>query len=162
MPYNLPLLSFFYGWQLKINEYYNLMMKISLKVDYACRVLAQLARYYGNHKLVHLEHLASAEEIPANYLVQILNDLRNGGLISSRRGKRGGYSLAQAPEDISLYDIIQVMDGELLNVNMSGKGESGPQMAKVWAELSRMLESKTREFTLELLLRSDSKGMYYI
>ncbi len=137
-------------------------MKISLKVDYACRVLTQLARFYGSDKPTHLDWLANAEDVPANYLVQILNDLRNGGLINSRRGKNGGYTLAQAPEDISLYDIIRVIDGELLDVSMTGKGESGPQVAKVWEEIARMLESKTREYTLDLLLRSETKKMYYI
>ncbi len=137
-------------------------MKISLKVDYACRVLTQLARLYGNNKPTHMDVLANAEDVPANYLVQILNDLRNGGLINSRRGKKGGYTLAQAPEDISLYDIIRVIDGELLEVNMSGNGESGPQVAKVWTEISRMLESKTREYTLDLLLRSETREMYHI
>ena len=137
-------------------------MKISLKVDYACRVLTQLARSYGSNKPTNLDWLASVEDVPANYLVQILNDLRNGGLINSRRGKKGGYTLAQAPEDISLYDIILVIDGELLDVRMTGKGESGPQVAKVWAEIARMLESKTREYTLDILLRSETRKMYYI
>lgn len=137
-------------------------MKISLKVDYACRVLTQLARFYGSNKRTHLNWLASAEDVPANYLVQILNDLRNGGLINSRRGKQGGYTLAMAPEDISIYDIIRIIDGELLEVRFTGNGESGPQVARVWKEISRMLESKTREYTLDLLLRSETREMYHI
>ena len=45
---------------------------------------------------------------------------------------------------------------------MTGKGESGPHVAKVWAEIARVLESKTREYTLDVLLRSETRGMYYI
>ena len=70
-------------------------MKLSVKVDYACRVLAQLARTYGTDELAHIEELAQVEAVPANYLVQILSELRNGGLILSRRGKQGGYALAR-------------------------------------------------------------------
>ena len=65
-------------------------MKLSHKLEYACRVLAQLARTHGQEKLAHIDELAEAEKIPANYLVQILNELRNAGLIISKRGKQGG------------------------------------------------------------------------
>ena len=71
-------------------------MKLSHKLEYACRVLAQLGLTYGQGKLAHIETLASAEAIPANYLVQILNELRGAGLIVSKRGKQGGYALARS------------------------------------------------------------------
>ena len=58
-------------------------MKISRKLEYACRVLAQLGRHQGVGSLVHIDLLAQAESIPSNYLVQILNELRTSGLISS-------------------------------------------------------------------------------
>ena len=81
-------------------------LKLSLKVEYACRVLAQLSRSYGSRSFSRIDELAELEEIPANYLVQILNDLRNGGLIISRRGKLGGYRLAKPPAQITLFDIV--------------------------------------------------------
>ena len=64
-------------------------MKISLKVEYACRVLGQLARAYGKPQLAHIEALAKAEAVPANYLVQILNELRNGGVDRKSTGQTG-------------------------------------------------------------------------
>ena len=73
-------------------------MKLSVKVEYACRVLAQLARLHGCGELAHIEKLAKTEAVPANYLVQILSELRGGNLIVSRRGKQGGYALARAPD----------------------------------------------------------------
>ena len=80
----------------------NLMaVKLSHNLEYACRVLAQLARTHGQEKLAHIDELAEAEKIPANYLVQILNELRNAGLIVSKRGKQGGYALARAPERVA-------------------------------------------------------------
>ena len=86
-------------------------MKLSVKVDYACRVLAQIARLYGTAELAHVETLAKAEAVPANFLAQILSELRDGGLITSRRGKQGGYALARPPEEISLYDIVTLVEG---------------------------------------------------
>jgi Rrf2 family protein len=80
-------------------------VKISVKVDYACRVMAELARLHGSGELAQIEQLAKAEAVPANFLAQILLKLRDHGLITSRRGNQGGYTLARAPEEISLHDI---------------------------------------------------------
>lgn len=137
-------------------------VKLSLKVEYACRVLAQLSRTYGNKQFSHIEELAGQEEIPANYLVQILNELRNGGLINSRRGKQGGYSLAKAPSDISLFDIVSVIDGELLGINLDSGGCSGVKVQEVWLEVVAALKEKTMSYSLESFLPAESDDMYYI
>ncbi len=137
-------------------------MKLSLKVEYACRVLAQLARSQGNQQLSHIEDLAKAEQIPANYLVQILNELRNGGVIISRRGKLGGYALAKKPEDITLYEVIRVIEGEVLEMNFTGNGQSGLRVSQVWEEIARNLEANMHEYTLQDFLQPDSEAMYYI
>ncbi len=137
-------------------------MKISLKVEYACRVLAQLGRRYGTGQLAHIDELAEAEEVPANYLVQILNELRNGGLINSRRGKQGGYALAFRPADITLYQIIRVVDSEILDGRLSEAGQSGPRLARVWGNLSAKFEAFLKATTLEHLMARDGAEMYYI
>lgn len=137
-------------------------MKLSLKVEYACRVLAQLSRSYGSRPFSRIDELAEQEEIPANYLVQILSDLRNGGLIISRRGKQGGYRLAKPPTEITLFDIISVMEGELLGVNLEPGGWSGQGVSKVWAEVVEALSEKTKSYTLESFLPEESEDMYYI
>jgi Rrf2 family transcriptional regulator, cysteine metabolism repressor len=91
-------------------------MKLSVKVDYACRVLAQLGRMHDTDELAHIEELARIEGVPANYLVQILSELRNGGVITSRRGKQGGYALARAPEAITLWEVVRLIEGDVLEV----------------------------------------------
>ncbi len=136
-------------------------VKISLKVEYACRVLAQLAGTYGRSELPHVEELARAEEIPSNYLVQILNELRSGGLIVSRRGKQGGYALSRRPEEITLYDIITAIDGEVLAISGDSKGASGDRVSRAWAEIAAALEQHTKVVTLENFV-ADSRPMYYI
>jgi len=137
-------------------------VKLSLKVEYACRVLAQLSRTYGNQKFSHIDELAQQEEIPANYLVQILNELRNGGLINSRRGKQGGYSLAKAPSEVTLYEIVTAIDGELLGINLGDTGYSGAKVEQVWREVVESLKEKTMSYTLESFLPEESEDMYYI
>lgn len=137
-------------------------MKLSVKVEYACRVLAHLASRYGSQELLHIEDLAQSEEVPANYLVQILGELRNGGLIVSRRGKQGGYSLARSPETITIYDIVVVIEGDLIELNAKPAGRSGGRVAEVWADIREALEVKTRSYTLDALVTDGDERMYYI
>jgi Rrf2 family transcriptional regulator, cysteine metabolism repressor len=137
-------------------------VKLSVKVDYACRVLTQLARSYGTDELAHIEELARIESVPANYLVQILSELRNGGLIISRRGKQGGYALARPPEQITLYDIVKLIEGELLELNGAVEGQSGRRVNQIWRDVRAALEVKCRSYTLDKLLAKSGEDMYYI
>ena len=137
-------------------------MKLSVKVDYACRVLVQLARRHGAAELAHIEDLAQAEAVPANYLVQILGELRNGGLITSRRGKQGGYALARPTADISLLDIVTLIEGDVLELGGAVEGASGKRVAQAWREVRSMMEAKCREITLEKLAARAGEDMYYI
>lgn len=137
-------------------------MKLSVKVHYACRVLAQLARHYGEERLAHIDELAEIEAVPANYLVQILSELRNGGLITSRRGKRGGYLLALPPEKITLYEIVKLIEGDHLELAGNADGQSGKRVEQVWLEIREALEIKYRSYTLDMLVPRGPGEMYYI
>ena len=137
-------------------------MKLSVKVDYACRVLAQLARQHGSADLAHIEALARVEAVPANYLVQILSELRNGGLITSRRGKQGGYALAREPEKITLLDIVEVIEGELLEITSAGPGQSAKHVNRIWNDVRVAFEAKVRSYTLDQLVAKNPDQMYYI
>ncbi|MFH1279464.1 MAG: Rrf2 family transcriptional regulator [Candidatus Eisenbacteria bacterium] len=87
-------------------------MKLSSKSLYALRVLPHLAEAYGK-KPLSVAHLARTEDLPAKYLEQILSTLKKQGLLVSERGKDGGYSLRKAPSEITLGDVIRVLDGPL-------------------------------------------------
>ena len=89
-------------------------MKASLKLEYSLRVLAQLARRNKGNTVTRIEELAKLEAIPQNYLVQLLNELREGGLVDSRRGKTGGYRLARNAEDISIKQVLEVVEHDLI------------------------------------------------
>jgi Rrf2 family protein len=138
-------------------------VKLSNRIDYACRVLAQLGRSYGSRELRRIEDLAVIEVIPANYLVQILNELRNGGLVTARRGKRGGYALARPPEDITLHDIMALIDGAVLELPEDiGGGQSGRRVSEAWRNLRAEFEARTKAITLNQLTTKSAEGMYYI
>jgi Rrf2 family protein len=138
------------------------VVKLSVKVDYACRVLAQLARHYGEERLAHIEELAEIEAVPANYLVQILSELRNGGLITSRRGKQGGYILARAPDKITLYDIVKLIEGDHLELVGNADGQSGKRVQQIWREIRVSLEATYKSYTLDMMVPRGPGEMYYI
>lgn len=137
-------------------------MKISLKVDYACRVMAEMARLHGSSELAQIEHLARVEAVPANFLAQILLKLRDARLISSRRGNHGGYALARAPEEISLHDILVAVEGQCLHLSGNSDGRSGRRIKQVWEEIGRTLAEKTKSYTLNQLATKNPAEMYYI
>ena len=137
-------------------------MKISVKVDYACRVMAELARLHGSGELAQIDHLAKTESVPANFLAQILGKLRAGGLITSRRGNLGGYMLARPPEDITLYDIMLATEGECLGLSGNFAGRSGRRLRQVWEDVRSALIEKTKEYTLDQLASKNPTEMYYI
>jgi len=137
-------------------------VKLSVKTVYACRVLAQIARMHGTKELAHVENLARVEAVPPNYLGQILSELRDGGLITSRRGKTGGYALARPPEDISLYDILTLVEGEALDFGADAKGRSGRRVQQAWQVVRAALIAETKRHTLDMLVSREVEEMYYI
>jgi len=138
-------------------------VKLSHKLEYACRVLAQLGLTFGQGKLSHIETLAASEAIPANYLVQILNELRGAGLIVSKRGKQGGYALARSPRKIALIEIVEAVDGELLERSFENSGHSGARVASIWSDVGECFEDKLRAYTLDdFIVRYADAEMYYI
>lgn len=139
-----------------------LPMKLSVKLDYACRALARMAIRLPSGDLSRIEELAELEAIPANYLVQILGDLRNGGLIESRRGKQGGYLLARPPEEISLKEVILLVQGDVFSSLANPAGASGESVAETWKELQDTFEAKAASLTVKDLMPDSAEDMYYI
>jgi len=91
-------------------------MRLSARVDYALRAVAELAAANAPRTV---EQLSSAQNIPNKYLESILGELRRAGLLRSQRGPDGGYRLARSPAEISIADVIRALDGELANVRGS-------------------------------------------
>ena len=87
-------------------------MKLSAKTEYACLAMLQMAREYENAEPQQIRRIAEEQGIPARFLVQILLQLKGASLVASTRGAAGGYRLARPPQEISLADVIEVIDGD--------------------------------------------------
>lgn len=138
----------------------HLVVRISQKLEYACRAMVQLARHHDGQSLTRLDELAQREAVSANFLVQILNDLKRDGLIESKRGKAGGYLLARAPREISFYDIAQAVESGMLRQNISTDGESGSAVKTAWEQASQSLLKELKSITLDSL--GTQSPMFYI
>ena len=138
-------------------------MKISQKLEYACRALAQLAKTYDGKTLTRLDDLAQREVISSNFLVQILNDVRRAGLIESRRGASGGYTLSRPPANITLRQIVDAVEpSQLQNTVQEAQGESGTVVKRAWETVSGKLTADLDAITLEGLASPPSDPMFYI
>jgi Rrf2 family protein len=135
---------------------------MTVKLEYACRALVQLAKRYEGSGVTSIEELANLEKIPAKYLAQILSELRNGGLVESRRGKQGGYLLARSPDQISISDVISLIESEMFSESSRVSGDSGEAIAKAWAEIQERFEEIVRSITLAELAACENQEMYYI
>jgi Rrf2 family protein len=137
-------------------------MKISQKLEYACRAMTQLAKYHDGRSLTRLEDLAQREAVSGNFLVQILNDLRRAGLIESRRGKAGGYLLARSADQITLRHIIEAVDPTLLQCSVTRDGDSGEAVRRAWDQVALALQQSLDHITLDSLVTEQASPMFYI
>jgi Rrf2 family protein len=137
-------------------------MRISQRLEYAFRALAQLAKRHDGRSLTRLEDLAQREAVSANFLVQILNDLRRAGIVESRRGQAGGYLLARDPAMITLSQVVEAVDPGLLDNSVSASGESGQAVHLTWERVSAGLRGELDGLTVENLATNPGADMFYI
>lgn len=127
-------------------------MRISAKVDYAVRAAVQLAAAEGSGP-VKGDEIAAAQDIPINFLENILSLLRNAGLVMSRRGADGGYWLAVPADRITIADILRVIDGPLAAVRGVRPSETqfpapAEPLRDVWVAVRASLRAILEEVTL--------------
>jgi len=127
-------------------------MRMSAKAEYGVRAMIQLATTAPG-VVVRTEDLAHAQGIPAQFLVDILSDLRADRLVRSHRGREGGYELARPAEQISIADVMRCIDGPLASVRDIGLGDlpySGPTTAltDVWRALRASMRAVLETTTL--------------
>jgi Rrf2 family protein len=87
-------------------------MRISRRAEYALRALLLIAKDQ-NERIHQIQELSERGNIPVKFLEQILLHLRNEGLLTSKRGVGGGYSLRKRPSDIVVLDIVELLDGPI-------------------------------------------------
>ena len=88
------------------------MLVITTKSPYAVRALAELARR-GQATPVPIGEIARAREIPVQFLEGLFATLRRAGILQSQRGVKGGYSFARPPSEVTILEIVELLEGEL-------------------------------------------------
>jgi Rrf2 family protein len=126
-------------------------MRISAKADYAVRAVVELAAADGE-KPVKAERIATAQQIPLNFLENILGELRHAGIVRSHRGAEGGFRLAKPAGEVTVADVIRAVEGPLASVrggppedaSYSGAATTLPRVwIAVRANLRRVVENVT-------------------
>jgi Rrf2 family protein len=126
-------------------------MKLSKKTEYALRALVAIARDPAS---IHtIPQISRTENIPPKFLEQILLMLKQAGLLSSKRGAGGGYTLQRQAGTIRVRDVIELVEGPLLAGEIV-PGNSGVDF--FLKELEQRLQDWTGEWTVEDLLRSEA------
>jgi Rrf2 family transcriptional regulator, cysteine metabolism repressor len=133
-------------------------MQVSQKSQYTLRALFELAKHIGQEPMSVAE-IANTQAIPRRFLELIFLDLRNQGIVASRRGNQGGYVLAALPETISVGDIIRTVDGSLSPVKCVGSGTTQKCQLKnrcifmsVWQKAQKAMEEVYDNTTLQDLI----------
>jgi Rrf2 family transcriptional regulator, cysteine metabolism repressor len=124
-------------------------MKISAKIDYACRALLELALHWPNNTPMQVSAIAKRQKIPMNFLVHILITLKEAGYVDSVRGKSGGYVLIKQPQDIRLGEVIKNFGG--LGFANGSRKKSAQVMDAVWQEVDKAVLNTINNITLETL-----------
>ena len=131
-------------------------MKLSTKGRYGVRLMFDLALHRGEDP-VTLKDIAARQEISEKYLSNLIPLLKNAGLVNSIRGSQGGYSLARSPREITLKDILIVLEGSMCLVECTEKPllcqrSEDCLVRDVWSEVTKKMLDALESFTLETLV----------
>jgi Rrf2 family protein len=135
-------------------------MRISAKADYAVRAAAELAASSSEGRPVKGEQLAAAQGIPHKFLENILADLRQAGLVRTRRGSEGGYALTRDPSEIAVADVLRAVEGPLAAVQgtrpegLRYRGAAA-RLPEVWVALRANLRAVLEHVSLADLAAGD-------
>lgn len=131
------------------------MLTITSKSPYALRALAELARSGGSGP-VPIGELARRREIPVQFLEGLFATLRRAGVLQSQRGVKGGYSFARPPAEVTVLEIVELLEGEL------GVEATGPVWVEAVEAVRGVLGGVTIADVAQREAREAGAQMYYI
>ncbi|HEX2232450.1 MAG TPA: Rrf2 family transcriptional regulator [Thermoleophilaceae bacterium] len=133
------------------------MLVITSKSPYAVRALAELARRGGSTP-VPIGEIARARDIPPQFLEGLFATLRRAGILQSQRGVKGGYQFARQPSDVTVLEVVELLEGEL--------GTDAAANGPVWQEavdaVKTVLAGTTIADVAEREAQAAGAQMYYI
>ena len=134
------------------------MLTITSKSPYAVRALAELART-GSAGPVPIGEIARRRGIPVQFLEGLFATLRRSGILQSQRGVKGGYSFARAPEEVTVLEVVEALEGRL-------GADPAADTADVWTESIDALRLKLQAITIAEVAQREARAagasMYYI
>lgn len=134
-------------------------MQLKLTTDYAIRTMVYLAAQSG---ITSVAEIGNKMGISENYLMKVLKALKDAGLVAGYQGKRGGYAISRKPEEVSLWDIVEVMEGttkinrclEMDNF-CSRHGTHFCAIRKYYQQLQDQMEEYLSAITIDQVLKSE-------
>lgn len=129
------------------------MVRLSTRARYGLRFMIELALSYGKGGFVFLRDIAKREAISEKYLGQLVIPLRSAGLISSRRGAEGGYQLSRPPECVTVWEVVEALEGKISLVDCLWNEAICERVAgcvarEVWKNLQDSIVSTLKGITL--------------
>lgn len=142
-------------------------MRISAKTEYACIAMVELAGAYAAGEPVRIRNIADVHGIPSRFLVQILLQLKGAGYVTSTRGASGGYQLTKSPDEITLGEVMQVIDGqeEAIRSSTSAESPASRVLIDAWTEVAAVEREMLDGVTFAELagrIKRRTENMYYI
>lgn len=137
-------------------------MRMSTKSRYGLRALFDIA-YNNDTQPAQIQDISRRQQISPRYLEQIFQNLKKAGILKSKRGPQGGYTLARKPEQISVLEIIRATEQDALMVDCSGEGKKTRRRKNdcpfegrcvtetVWKDANDLLSDLFGNLTLETL-----------
>jgi Rrf2 family transcriptional regulator, cysteine metabolism repressor len=132
-------------------------MRLSTKGEYASRAMLELSLHHEEAAL-HIRDISTAQGIPERFLEQILLQLKRAGYLRSRKGPKGGYFLAKHPSQISVAEVIRVMDGPLAPIDCVSVTAHEPCAREGFCGL-KGLWKEVRDAVAEILERTTFEDM---
>ena len=140
-------------------------MRLSTKTRYGVRAVFDIA-YHGQANTAQAKDIAERQDIPLRYLEQIFQDLRRAGLVDSKRGPRGGYTLRRDPAELTLGMVVRALQGpieQLFAVEDDGGNGKRPRTAPthdLWKDLANHVATWFDAMTvLDLVKRAEQQGL---
>lgn len=133
-------------------------MKFSQKTEYALRALLELARREGEGPVCARE-IADKQDIPPRFLEQVLQELKRGGLLSSQRGATGGCWLARPGSEISVSEVIDLVEGPVVTqahldpFDDEARRSMHSAIQEIWLDLQITIRDRLSRITLADLVR---------
>lgn len=141
------------------------MFKVSSKGRYAVKAVYELARHMGAGPLT-VASIAHAQNIPEQYLEQLMPSLKRAGLVRGMRGAQGGYQLARSPMETSVRDVVAAVEGPIMVAECAS--EEGPGCVEmnwcigpdVWTRVQEAVDEAMSRITMDQLIRESARGLH--